>query len=486
MLGALMTTESATTPFAQPGTVLAEKYRILEPVCDGAVASVFRAQHLVLGEPVLLRVMRPELHRTSGEARRFVDSAKALMRLADERVARVIDVGLLDDGLPFVALETLPGRTLKQEMQRRGPLPFDDALALLAQLGRAIEVVRAAGIQRDEVDPADVFVAPEPGALRVYLIGVGLAENGTCDARSDVFELASTMFRMLTGRTPGTADTLPAEAQGDDASDIIDERIAAVLRRARDPEPARRQGSIAELMSALGPPAPKGAAKTLVQGSVLSLPAAGAQPVGRTLESEGVPPTPVTVEPLVQVEGSVTGRPTLLSADAAAPPSSTVPEAPAVVSRSVTVPQGPFVSVPPKPTSQTMPQEPSLTEPGSTAATLREGMAPPQEAQWWRGRGPAIGFVLLAALFTALAVWALSDGDEDASEEDRVPVVTSQPPKPSPSEGPAPLVREPVGEPVPEPAPEATPPAPVPRPPPPRPVPRPVPRPRPPAHDVFL
>lgn len=468
MLGTPMTTESATTPFAQPGMILHDKYKILEPVCESRVASLFRAQHLVLGEPVLLRVMRQELHRTPSAARQFVESAKALMRLADERVARVVDVGQLDDGLPFVALEALPGRTLKQEIQRRGAIPFEEALTLVTELGRATEVVRAAGIERDELDLADVFVACEPGALRLRLIGLELAEDGTCDARSDVFELGRTMLRMLAG----------TEVRGDDAYELVDDRVAAVLRRARDPDPARRQGSMAELMSALAAPAPIGAAKTLVQGSASTLPHAGAQPVGRTLESEGVPPTPVTLEPMIQVEGSVTGRPTLLSADAPAPPSSTVPEGPPAASRSITVPQGPFVSLPPNPTSQTMPQGPSLTEPGSTAATLREGMAPPREAQWWHGRERRIGAVVAAVVLVVLVAWALSRGDE-ASDDGRAPVATAKPaPSPSTPDRPAPLIPEPV--------PEAVPPPPAPRPARPRPVaPRPAPRPRPAVDDPF-
>jgi len=482
-----MSTDSTTTPFVQPGTVLVDKYRILEPVCDGETASVFRALHLVLGEPVLLRVLRPELHRTSGAARRFVEGAKALMRLDVERVARVIDVGELDDGLPFMALQSLEGRSLRQEVQRRGSLPVDEAVALLRQLGQALETTRAAGIERDGLDPADVFISSGAGEARLQLIGLGISKAGTRDARADVFDLGSVLHRMVTGQAPGTADTVPAEAPPKDG----DDRLAAIIRRARDPDPARRQGSIAELMAALEEPEPQRAAKTLVQGSLVPLPpAAGARSVGRTMESEGVPPAPVSAEPLVNVEGSTTGRPTLMSAgDAPSPPSSTVPEAPAAASRSITVPQGPLVT-PPKdpprsPLSHTMPQAPSLTEPGSMAATLREGTAPPAEPAWWEGRAWPIGVAAVAALLTALGLWWIAQDAPPSSEAPEPSPAkarkTAAPPASPSSTGPTPLVPE---------KPPATPAAPPPPPlPPPRPrrrVPRPPPPSKPPMNDVFL
>src|SRR6187455_897276 len=129
-----------------PGTVLAGKYRVERVLGRGGMGFVVAALHLELGHLVAVKFLHGNM-MTNGEAvARFAREARAAARIRSEHVARVIDVGRLEDGAPYTVMEFLQGQDLGALLLERGPLPVDLAVEYVLQACHAIAEAHAAGI----------------------------------------------------------------------------------------------------------------------------------------------------------------------------------------------------------------------------------------------------------------------------------------------------------------------------------------------------
>ena len=93
------------TPLLSPGDVVDGRYRIEAFLGGGGMASIYRATHLVLEQPVAIKVICPLIRQVPGMAQRFLREARAATQLKSEHVARVTDVGTMADGAPFMVME---------------------------------------------------------------------------------------------------------------------------------------------------------------------------------------------------------------------------------------------------------------------------------------------------------------------------------------------------------------------------------------------
>src|SRR5688500_7259952 len=107
------------------GEVLDGRYRVEAILGEGGMGVVLAAEHIVLRQPVAIQLMRADADPSW--RRRFLQEARAASRIEDEHVARVIDVGRLDDGTPFLAMERLEGRDLAHVVADDGPLSVEEA-----------------------------------------------------------------------------------------------------------------------------------------------------------------------------------------------------------------------------------------------------------------------------------------------------------------------------------------------------------------------
>jgi serine/threonine-protein kinase len=278
----------ADDPFPA-GTIIGGRYVIRRMLGRGGAASVFAADHLVVRRSVALKLPHPDPELREVLSARLRRETQALARVRHPVVVDVLDGGE-SDGVPFIAMQLLEGRTLSGLIAARGHLEADEVVKIGVMLAAGLAAIHAAGIIHRDVKPANVIVTRDPvNQIRLFDFGVAKLE-GTVDSvepkltqsgailgtveylapesllslpgndhRADMYALGVTLYECLTGAVPFdgglgqilmrvcTSDPPPlAEARPD-----IPKALADVVHRCLRREPGERFASMAELAVAL-------------------------------------------------------------------------------------------------------------------------------------------------------------------------------------------------------------------------------------------
>ncbi len=184
------------------GAVLARKYRLLYCLGKGGMGQVWRAQDVVLGAQVAVKVIDPDLleaHENKHEVvARFLREAQAAAALRSPHVAQILEFGVDDDNVPFMAMELLEGETLAERLARVRVLPYADTARIVTHVARAMARAHELGIVHRDLKPGNVFLTKNDDEELTKVMDFGIAKRfvGALDDRG------ATVTR--TGRIVGT------------------------------------------------------------------------------------------------------------------------------------------------------------------------------------------------------------------------------------------------------------------------------------------
>jgi serine/threonine protein kinase/tetratricopeptide (TPR) repeat protein len=263
-------------------------YRIIEELGGGGMGVVYRAEDTKLKRNVALKFLPPELTRDTDAKIRFIHEAQAASALQHNNICTIHEIDETPDGQLFICMDLYEGETLKEKIAG-GPLAFDDAIKIAAQIGQGLEEAHKVGVVHRDVKPANIMITPSgvvkildfglaklAGMTRVTRAGstVGTvpymspeqARGEEVDERSDIWSLGAVLYEMLTGSTPFTGDHQAAVMYGimhtdptplsisrHDAPDSAQIVIDKALRKSQDERYQRISELLADLRSEVSP-----------------------------------------------------------------------------------------------------------------------------------------------------------------------------------------------------------------------------------------
>jgi eukaryotic-like serine/threonine-protein kinase len=225
----------------EPGSLLAGKYRVERALGQGGMGTVVAARHEQLGQRVAVKFLLPALCEQEGVVARFVREARAAVQISSEHVARVIDVGKLENGAPYMVMEYLEGHDLSTEIDKHKKLPVSKAAEYVLQACEAVAEAHRLGIVHRDLKPGNLFLTHRAdGSPLVKVLDFGISkltadnsieeanltktqtmlgsplyaspeqlrDSRSVDHRTDIWALGAIFYELVTGDTPFTADTL--------------------------------------------------------------------------------------------------------------------------------------------------------------------------------------------------------------------------------------------------------------------------------------
>jgi serine/threonine-protein kinase len=425
----------------QPGEVVAEKYRVERVLGGGGMGVVMEARHLALDERVAIKFLLPQLGEDPHALERFEREARAVFQLQSEHVVRVMDVGRLPAGGPYIVMEYLDGEDLAHRLHSGDELSIAEAVGIVLEASEALAEAHSQGVVHRDLKPENLFLTRKPNGKRcVKVVDFGLSKMAPVDGVRGPRQRSITGFRQPVGTPNYMAPELwlsardagpPADqwalgailyelvagapAFGGDhmvkvCSRILEQEAAPLGRwredvpagleqavlRALEKDPARRFPSLYELACAIAPFGPPHAV-------------ASVERIGRCLQREASAPEPAPVSEHKRVALPLPKTPPPKARPASAPAPASVPSAPGSQPETLPDPR----DLPPASATSSPSALPSgpRSAPASESAvpTTRTWQAVIDEAPRRSGRKLAlvVAFVLVLALLLAGAAWVL-------------------------------------------------------------------------------
>jgi len=211
-------------------TLFDGRYRILRKLGSGGMAAVYLAEDEDLGRRVAIKILDSRYAEDDNFLERFRREAKSAAGLSHPNIVSIYDRGE-SDGHAYIAMEVIEGRSLKELIKTRGPLPIAKAIDYARQILAALRFAHKNGIVHRDIKPHNILVGPED-RLKVTDFGIaragdaGMTETGSImgtahylspeqarrssvTAQSDLYSVGVVLYEMLTGQVPFSGDSLP-------------------------------------------------------------------------------------------------------------------------------------------------------------------------------------------------------------------------------------------------------------------------------------
>ena len=211
------------------GKMLGGRYEIIDVVGVGGMAVVYRARDVVLGRYVAVKILKDEYARDPDIRKRFSIESQAVAKLSHHNIVSVYDVGS-ENGTDYIVMELIEGITLKEYLQKKGRLTWQEAVFFAEQICRALIHAHSRGIIHQDIKPQNVIILRDGTAKltdfgiasfattqetrvvqeaigSVHYISPEQAKGSKIDYRTDIYSLGVVMYEMLTGKLPFEGET---------------------------------------------------------------------------------------------------------------------------------------------------------------------------------------------------------------------------------------------------------------------------------------
>jgi len=263
-----------------PGTILADRYRIIGLLGRGGMGEVYRADDLKLGQPVALKFLPTKLADDPVRRERFFAEVRITRQLSHPNITRVYDIGEID-GRHFLSMEFIDGEDLASLLKRIGHLTNEKALDIARQLAAGLAAAHERGVLHRDLKPANIMLDGH-GRVRITDFGLAIAvedESQTAEiagtpaymapeqlagkgatVRSDMYSLGLVLYEIYTGKKAFTATNLAELRQQKEThtpraiSELregMDPVVERLIRRCMERDPNARPSSVSQLALAL-------------------------------------------------------------------------------------------------------------------------------------------------------------------------------------------------------------------------------------------
>ena len=275
----------------EPGTVVANRYRIGRPLGRGGMGEVFAAENIRTGRPVAIKLLRQDSKGKSSAVARFRQEARAAGRINSDHVTQVLDVEEDTEHGVVLVFELLEGESLIDRLKRTGPIPFDELWPIIEQVWMGLADAHRADIIHRDLNPSTVFLERRPdGSTRVKILDFGiskvpkevggetLTEMGqslgtfsfmppeqigkakTVDHRADIYACTTLIYQSLTGQLPYSARNILVMVEMKTKTDArtlaealpgrYDPRLEAFVASGLSRDPSRRPPTAIDALQA--------------------------------------------------------------------------------------------------------------------------------------------------------------------------------------------------------------------------------------------
>jgi len=255
------------------GEVVEGRYKIIKPLADGGMGTVFLAEHWLIKRRVAMKILHKELANDAVMIRRFMNEALAAGTLGHPNIVESTDMGFTKGDVPYIVFEYLEGTVLADEIMRLREMPVARTVKIAHQIASALDAAHDANIIHRDLKTDNIFLTDRAGArdhVKVLDFGISRFLSGSdktsaggnllgtpefmapeqvltpdaIDCRADIYALGIVMYEMLTGRVPFALETKRGEFP------TVEEAHALLDRIINDkPEPITRPDVPAALVA---------------------------------------------------------------------------------------------------------------------------------------------------------------------------------------------------------------------------------------------
>ena len=219
------------------GTTLDERYSLVSLISRGGLSVLYRGVDKATSEPVTVRVLINEKTEHEANAARFISAVKLMETMRHPNIVPILGSGTTPSGAPYLVLPFVDGRSVRDKVDKDGPLSYEEALPIISDIGAALEFAHQHGIVHRNLKPSNILLTDVDGKQRAVLTGFGIAKkvptgtgesiartskvvgsplymspeqflNSKVDRRSDIYSFGCVVHQMLCGKPPFDAQSL--------------------------------------------------------------------------------------------------------------------------------------------------------------------------------------------------------------------------------------------------------------------------------------